>query len=206
MFEITLKPLDKLRKEVARIPEIADEASRFAVNDTADFAHAESSRRIRDQVAFKVSYLGTADGGGNLAVAKRATRGGDPEAILVGRMRPTSLMRFVQGTFQRGRPVRLRVSPGRLSSMSNAFPMKLRRGRGIYDPDNANEGLAIRLKKGESVRNKREMVQVSGNLYLLYGPSVDQVFRTVRADVAPAVSEHLERDFLRHYARLTRRG
>lgn len=202
--DIQLKGFDELRKRIALIPEIADEAAMFAVNDAAEFGQAESSRRIREQVAFSASYIGSAqDYNARLRVSIRAKRG-DLQAVISGRMRPTSLAQFVQGTFTRGKPVRVRVAPGRAVKMNNAFPIKLRRGTGVYDPQNANQGLAIRIKKGETIRNKREMVQIAGNLYLLYGPSVDQVFRDVRFEVQAPVGEHLESSFLRNYRRLSR--
>jgi hypothetical protein len=190
-LDVQLKGLDEARKSISHIPEVVDEAAMFAVNDSAEFAQSESSRRIREQVAFSARYIGSAqDPSARLRVSKRA-RTNDLEAAVAGRMRPTSLAQFAVGAFVRGKPVRVRVSPGRTSKISNAFPIKLRRGTGVYDPENANVGLALRLKAGESVRNKREMVQISGNLYLLYGPSVDQVFRDVRFEVQAPVSEHL---------------
>ena len=84
--------------------------------------------------------------------------------------------------------------------------MKLRRGTGVYDPENANVGLAVRLQDGKlpGGMNKKQMVQVSGNLYLLYGPSVDQVFRDVRFDVQAPVGDVLESSFLRNFGRLNR--
>jgi hypothetical protein len=48
------------------------------------------------------------------------------------------------------------------------------------------------------------MVQVDGNLYLLYGPSVDQVFRDVRFEVQAPIGDVLESSFLRNYGRLSR--
>ena len=101
--------------------------------------------------------------------------------------------------------MRVKVSASRGAKViPNAFPMKLRRGTGVYDPENANIGLAVRLGKDESIRNKHQMVQVSGSLYLLYGPSVDQVFRDVRYEVQAPIGDVLESSFLRNYGRLSR--
>ena len=74
--------------------------------------------------------------------------------------------------------------------------MRLRAGTADIETK-SNLGLALRLRPGESVLNKRQMVQVSGNLYLLYGPSVDQVFRSVAEDIAPEATDILEAEFLR---------
>lgn len=203
-IDVQLKGFAEARKGIARIPEVCDDAAVFAVNDAAEYGQAESSRRIREQVAFSARYIGSAqDPNARLRVARRARRG-DLEAAIAGRMRPTSLAQFSVGAFTRGKPVRVRVAPGRTSKIPNAFPIKLRRGTGVYDPENANAGLALRLKQGETVRNKREMIQISGNLYLLYGPSVDQVFRDVRFEVQAPIGDYLEASFLRNYERLSR--
>ncbi|MGH8074287.1 MAG: hypothetical protein ACREO4_09455 [Lysobacter sp.] len=203
--EVTFRGLDDVRKMVAGIPETVDRASAFAINEAARYGQAESSRRIREQVAFSARYVGSAeDPNSRLRVSKRA-KPGDLEAVIAGRTRPTSLAQFVQGSFKRNRPVRVKVSATKGAQMiPNAFPMKLRRGTGVYNPENANVGLAIRLGKDEAVRNKRQMVQVSGSLYLLYGPSVDQVFRDVRFDVQAPVGDVLESSFLRNFARFNR--
>lgn len=203
--DITFRGLDDVRKRVAAIPEKVDEASAFAINEATRFGQAESSRRIREQVAFSASYIGSAeDPNSRLRVSKRA-RPGDLVGVIAGRTRPTSLAQFVQGAFKRNRPVRVKVSATRgAQTIKNAFPMRLRRGTGVYDPQNSNVGLAIRLGKDEKVRNKNQMVQVSGSLYLLYGPSVDQVFRDVRVDVQEPVADVLESSFLRNFARLNR--
>jgi hypothetical protein len=37
---------------------------------------------------------------------------------------------------------------------------------------------------------------------LLYGPSVDQVFRTVAVDISPPLLDNLQSEFLRQFQRL----
>ncbi len=203
--EVTFRGLDDVRKSLSAIPERVDRASAVAINEAIRFGQAESSRRIRQQVAFSAAYIGGAeDPGSRLRISKRA-RVGDLEGVVSGRTRPTSLAQFVKGGFKKNKPVRVKVSASRGAKLiPNAFPLKLRRGTGVYDPENANVGLAVRLKKGESIRNKRQAVQVSGNLYLLYGPSVDQVFRSVRLEVQAPVGDVLESSFLRNFSRLNR--
>jgi hypothetical protein len=206
--EIGFRGLDDVRKLVAGVPETVDRASALAINETIRFGHAESSRRIREQVAFSASYVGrSTDSNARLRVAKRA-RVGDLEGVIAGRTRPTSLRQFMQSAkLGRGGYVKVRVSPSKGSKrIPNAFPMKLRRGTGVYDAENANEGVAIRLKNGKMPAgvNKKQMVQVDGNLYLLYGPSVDQVFRDVRFEVQAPMGDKLESNFLRNFGRLNR--
>lgn len=179
----TIKSLDELPASVVRF-------ARMAVNSTTKKARTMAARRIRDQVAFSASYL--SDQNGRLTITKYATDN-SLEGRITGRERPTSLARFATGA---AKGVRVRVKPGSSLAMRRAFFMRLRAGTADIETK-SNLGLALRLRPGESVLNKRQMVQVSGNLYLLYGPSVDQVFRSVAEDIAPEATDILEAEFLR---------
>lgn len=186
----SLDDLDELDERII-------ERARMAVNKTADWSRTRSSELIRGDIAFSASYLTGADKSGKprLGVTQRATNA-NLEAAITGRFEPTSLATFVSGskTPNRRAPT-LRVSPGRTTSIGKSFIMRLRRGQSEL----GNLGLAIRLKPGERVRNKREQVfkAIGKGLYLLYGPSVDQVFTAVADDVAPDSADYLEREFLR---------
>lgn len=204
--EVTVRGLDSLKAYFEQLPEIAQEAATLAVNDTAKYARRLSSKEIRDQVNFPRNYLG-GDDGGRLAIVKRA-KGNDTEAVIRGRDRPTSLTRFVSGSRTPGRRgVTVRVGAnGGSKKMKRAFILGLRAGK-ILDDETFNVGLAIRLRKGERVENKRLMVQFSAGdsgLYLLYGPSVGQVFREVAERVQPSVGDKLEDEFLRQFERLSK--
>jgi len=173
-------------------PAIVQAAYR-AVNRTADRARTSSARAIREQVAFPASYLNPSEE--RLFVRRRANAD-NLEATISAQMRPTSLARFAtSGT--PGKPgVSVTVAPGFAKFMKRAFLIRLRAGNADLDTKN-NMGLAIRLKPGEQIRNKKQFRQLSGNLYLLYGPSVAQVFQTVREDVAPEASDFLAAEFAR---------
>lgn len=164
-----------------------------AINRTADRTRTDSAHRIREQVAFSASYLNPS--GGRLTVRKKAAKG-DLEAVIRGRFAPTSLARFVRGGARRGKGVTVVVKPGMATFMRRAFLIRLPQGNTLTETK-SNLGLAIRLKKGETLRNKRIARRLSSGLYLLYGPSVDQVFRTVSEDVSPEAAANLEREFLR---------
>ncbi len=161
--------------------------ARQAINRTTDRTRTRSDREIRKQVAFPARYLSS-----RLTVSKKAS-GRSLEAVITGRDRPTSLARFSKGkdvgAARRKGGVSVTVAPGQTRFMSGAFLMQLRGG---------NLGLAIRLKAGESMRNKRKMTRVGKGLYLLYGPSVDQAFRSVADEyAAPDAADYLEREFIR---------
>jgi hypothetical protein len=98
--------------------------------------------------------------------------------------------------------VRVRVR-GAGTFMKGAFFVKLRRGGDTAD--GFNVGLALRLKPGQTLRGRKKggaSVRLAPDLYLLYGPSVDQVFRDVAVAESPAIKADLGREFLRQWVRL----
>lgn len=177
---------------LAEMPAAIQRYARMAINSTTKKTRTAASRRIREQVNFTAGYL--SDNAGRLSVTQQATDA-NLEARIRGRFRPTSLARFARGGVGRA-GVTVQVNPGSSQRMGRAFLMRLRAGRANIETK-SNLGLAIRLKPGEHVENKHRMVAVSGNLYLLYGPSVDQLFRTVAEEIAPDASDDLETEFLR---------
>lgn len=180
------RPLELLPKQIIT-------AALRAVNKTADRARTSAARKILEQVALPPSYLSPS--GGRLTVTKRAS-GEDLEAVISGRQRPTSLARFSSGGKPGEAGVTVEVAPGFAKFMKRAFLIRLRAGTADLDTK-SNLGLAIRLKPGEAVQNKRVMRQIKGNLYLLYGPAVSQVFATVREDIGPETQDFLAGEFAR---------
>lgn len=161
--------------------------ARQAINRTTERARARSDKEMRKQIAFPARYLSS-----RLTVSKKAS-GRNLQAVITGRDRPTSLARFAKNkdvsAARRKGGVSVTVSPGQTRFMGGAFLMQLRGG---------NLGLAIRLKQGQSLRNKRKLASAGKGLYILYGPSVDQVFRSVADEyAAPDAADFLEREFLR---------
>jgi hypothetical protein len=208
---VTFKGLDALEALFARAPALAQQAATLAVNDTSKFAFRESSKEIRSQASFSREYLGSAEtrGSDRLRILP-ATRGGTVEARLVARNRPTSLARFVQGTPSKGKPVRVRVSPrGGVRSIGKAFIVRLRAGKTVTE-DNFNEGLALRLSPGQAVKQRKKgkagLPEIFPNVFLLYGPSVAQVFNTVSRDIEGRVGNKLESEFTRQFQRLFAKG
>lgn len=190
-YAVFVEGIDNLRFAESMSANIELAAQR-AINRTADRTRTESARRIRKEVAFPAAYLNPS--AGRLTVARRAGQG-SLEAVIRGQFRPTSLARFVVGT-PRGGGVSVMVEPGMARFMRRAFLVRLRQGSGSVETK-ANKGLAIRLRPGETLENKRTARRLSSGLYLLYGPSVDQVFRTVSQDVSPQATAQLEAEFLR---------
>lgn len=157
--------------------------ARNAINKTADRARTSSDKAIREELNFPARYLSQ-----RLTVTERA-QGTSLQAKISGRDRPTSLARFANNRSQTPGKAGVRVRVGQATKMmGRAFLMKLKNG---------NLGLAMRLKEGERLSNKKQLVKVGKGLYLLYGPSVDQAFSTVMPDQEDKSAEFLEREFLR---------
>jgi hypothetical protein len=93
----------------------------------------------------------------------------------------------------------VQIKPGRIVELPRAFLLTLRNG---------NVGLGIRLKPGETLQHTiGAKLITSGPLAgvaLLYGPSVDQVFRSVAVEITPELLNELELEFLRQFIRMTR--
>jgi hypothetical protein len=196
VFEITLEGIDDL-PNFEDAPEKIARYARMAINRTAERARVWGAKEIRTQVNFPASYLSGKDS--RLYIRKRAV-GDNLEAIITGRFRPTSLARFVKGSNLRpGRrttPLTVEVHPGEARRLKGAFLVKLRAGNVLTDTK-YNLGLAIRLQPGQRPRESRGAVQLDRNVWLLYGPSVNQVWDTVREDIAPKTEEFLRNEFNR---------
>lgn len=172
-------------------------AAAMAINTVARDARAEIAKRIRAEINLPASYVSPSKE--RLSVVGRADRG-NLETEIRARTRPTSLARFVT----RGRigkaGVGLRIKKaGGITEFDRAFLLPLPAGR---SDTQRNMGLAIRLRRGERLRGSISSKRIGNNLYLLYGPSVAQVFEAnsgkgVKSDIIPEIEQQLEREFLR---------
>ena len=190
---ISTRDLRNLESYFRTLPEVAERASVFAVNDAADFGRTLASRFIRKELNFTAGYL-LEDG--RLQVIKRAS-GVDLEAVVRGRDRPTQLSRFATGQKKFGRPSRtprVRVLAGKgATPVRNSFYVPL---------NNGNVGLAVRLHAGQRIPGKNVMANTRGGLYVLYGPSVGQAARSAFPGVVDEVSDRLQQRFVHHFERL----
>ena len=182
-------------EDAARLVELFPEATRsaatMAVNQVAKRDAIRLAREpIYEQVSFPPGYL-TKE---RLGVTKTATTR-DIEAVVTGRDRPTSLARFVISGVYGRQGVTVKVGQ-QATSLRRAFLVRLRNG---------NAGLALRLKEGEEVVGKHSEHKqwlVKGKVALLYGPSVDQVFRGVASEITDHVGDALVIEFNRQVERL----
>lgn len=181
---------------------IASAASKAINKMTRDY-RSKIAREVRNQVNLPASYVSPS--GKGLYVSQKASPT-SLQGTITARGRPTSLARFAKGNLKAGKTgVHIEVSPGKARFMRRAFIINLRGTGGSTDPALANKGLAIRLRPGERLRNKVDALPFSGKdrqLYLLYGPSVDQVFRGrdgtgVASDMVPEIERDLTDEFIR---------
>ncbi len=201
---ISTVSLEDLSAYLESRPEVARTAARIAINDvTARTAIPTFRKAIEAEVNFPAGYVDKE----RLGQTQKATDA-NLTAIITARFRPTSLARFAPGqSFEGARRtggVNVRVKRGGgAKRLKGAFFVRLRSGGDTQD--GFNVGLAIRLKPGEALRGRKKggsSVQLAPNLYLLYGPSVDQVFRDVSVTESPKVAESLTREFTRQWVRL----
>jgi len=193
---IVAQALDDVVRYFEELPEVATQAAALAINTVSQRQALPEIRKVmREQLDFPEGYLESPK---RLRVARKATRN-VLQATIRGRDEPTSLARFrtpgqdVKNT--RGRGVRVKLKRGQTRLLRKGFLVNLRGG---------NTGLAVRLKPGEALTNSSAAVELANNVYLLYGPSVDQVFRTVSSDVAPSVTKNVTTEFFRQFSRLSR--
>lgn len=171
--------------------------ARQAINSTVRRSRTQAARDIQQQIAFPARYLVNSQNG-RLFISEYA-RGNSLQAIIRGRERPTSLARFAKTSSpeaaRRAGGVNVEVAPGERKFMKKAFLMRLRAGGQLTDSIH-NLGLAMRLREGQ-IANKKHLVKVGKGLYILYGPSVNQAFRSVAEDISPGALDYLEREFTR---------
>lgn len=183
--------LDDVIQFFEALPEEAERAMITAVNQVVQEDGITKMRKdMRKEINFPQGYLE----GERLRVTKKARRG-SIEAVITGRDRATSLARFAAGqtpATTRGKGVTLTVKPGQKRHSKNLFMVNLRSG---------NVGVAVRLKPGESLKRSDNAVQLANDVYLLYGPSVDQVFRGVADDNMPNLLNKLSAQFRRQFLR-----
>lgn len=194
---------DSIQTYLKSMPAKATKAARLAVNDTIRHGRARAKREIMSQVNLKASYL---DGSGSKGqrLGTKLANDQNLKGSIVGRQEPTSLLRFVEKRLsapgrtgrRRAAGVVLNVS-GRRTIMPRAFVLNLRSG---------NEGLAIRLPKGQTPNRYKASKPIyssrNSNVFLLYGPSVQQVFDDVAVDLQPELTRYLNAEFVRQFGRL----
>lgn len=197
-FAVVIEGLESLRDIENLSSEIKLNAAK-AINTITRDGRSMIAMQIAREVNFGPGYL--APSKKKLYVQKQATRN-DLEGVIRASSQPSSLARFAQGALRPSQRGGVTVKVGDTSqTIRRAFLMKLNAGAGRTETK-FNLGLALRLRPGERLQNKRFVRQISSGLYLLYGPSVDQVFASrdgtgVADQSSDRIAKDLEYEFLR---------
>lgn len=196
-YVVLLDGLSEMRGTLDAIPAKVQRNAVRAVNYAARRGRTDAQKEIEAQVAFPRGYLSPRNGRLTVDTAKSI----DDQAEIRGRFRPTSLAQFVTSgkpasPGKRPTPITLAVREGHSTRSSRMFLIRLRAGTADIDTK-SNLGVAIRLRPGERVEGKHTMVQMKNGLYLLYGPSISQVYRTVSQEQIPDVEQYLLKEFQR---------
>lgn len=195
--------LQRLQRSLRAVAGESVTATMRAVNYAAKRARTEASRQIRDQINLPARYVNE-----NLKIEFKATRA-RLRSVISARTRPTRLARYGAKQLTRkakgpakGDPLRgiasgrkqagVSVSVKRGGSrrkMRKAFLVPLRRGR--MPGETSNMGVFIRTGRGKK------------DIKHLYGPSVDQLFRRIREELAPSIRIDLASEYARQMDLLT---
>ena len=201
---VASKGIENFQAFLESLPEITKTSARIALNDTAkDFLARDIPQSLQSLVRFPAGYLADPT---RLGVDRPASND-SLETTIFARERPTSLARFSDGaTFGRGSNITVEVTPGRRIPLKKAFLVRLRSGEELTE-DNFNIGLAIRVKPDQQILGRRQdkigTVEIFPNVWLLYGPSVAQVFSDVAETIEPKISDAIVSEFFRQFERLS---
>jgi hypothetical protein len=186
-LELDVSNLSDIKREVV------DLALVRSINRVVDRLRTKAARVARQEVNFPASYLSPS--GRRLWVEQRATRD-NIDAKLRGQSRPTSRARFSTqkvGQKTRAGGVGVMVAPGQKRLIKRAFLIRLK---------NSNIGLAVRTNGGPPVGAYKPR-EIGKNLWLLYGPSVDQALLSASSgggifeDLRVETLNELEAEFTR---------
>jgi hypothetical protein len=193
--------LGNAKRFFENLPDVAEKAASLAINQVVERQFVPMMRKeAESQINFPPGYL-SAD---RLGITRKASPS-RLEAVVTARDRATSLARFAPGfTAANSRNTRIVVKVQR-----GGKAIRLSKRAFIAKLNNGNVGLAVRLKPGETLQNSEGALLVKawsgvrGNVYLLYGPSVDQVIRTIAIDALPDAGNKISDEFFRQFARLS---
>lgn len=209
-LRLTISGDDTFVQYLRDYPKVARKAGKLAINDTIRRGRRMVKQEIMTQVNLSSSYLNKSRLTENFASEQNLT------GSIVGRRRPTSLARFDteqlyapnktrSGKKRNG--VSLKVK-SRRKVIPRAFLMDLKAG----SRDGGNKGLVIRLPDGQKPKRKFRAKPLykdrQTNLWLLYGPSVNQVMSSEKGGesmitkMQPQLNSYLNREFRRQFGRL----
>lgn len=180
--------IDGLKKYFTEFGENVDSQMSMSLNRVIGRDGIGSVKKeIYKQVAYPNGYIDS----DKLYVSRKASPG-ELSVVMTAQDRPTSLARFASQKdvkASRGKPLNVTVKPGSTQTLDKAFLLNLK----------GNNGLAIRVKGGRPTnsRSAKQMSSKNPNVYLLYGPSVEQTMISVATDKADFMLSKVALEFFR---------
>lgn len=201
-FRVTTEGLADLEKDFAEFPKKAALAGRIAVNYAADKFARRSSDDIQKNLRLGSKAIYNASNQKRSGIRVEKAKLDNLTAIVSASSEPLPLGKFAtnapRGRIRRGLSPVVAVKPNANVTMAGAFYVRVKNGTVL---------IAVRLKPGDSLRNK-----TSGRTYPLrkndpsvvtmYGPSVDQAFKRNIDSFVPQIDNDIRIEFTRQLNRL----
>lgn len=199
MIRISSAGIQGLASFVARTPEVAAEAAKLAVGDAAEWGRNLSKREMASAVNLPADALA----GRRFRISQRPTTA-NPEAVISADNNPLGLSRFVVSQKARGAAhPKVRILVGGATKSFSDPDIKGSYSFLIPTPGGA-DGVGLALRTKEPLRNSQAARKIGRDLYLLSGPSVNQMFGQLMPTIVPRVEAKLQTEFARQYERLIR--
>lgn len=200
-YSIDFAALTSLEMYFKALPDVANQSASIALNDVMG-QNGKGTKLLRQMTQQEVNFPnGYVDDEKIKTISYAAPD--HLEVHIQARKRATSLARFATSRkpattkAERDKGVTVAVHRGKQKTIRSGFLIRLRSGASLTE-DNYNIGLAVRLKPGETLKNKKQVTQ--GNLkglYLLYGPSVEQVVGEVVTENEDPILNLIAAEFVR---------
>ncbi len=192
-FAVVAENMEALKKFEDFGQDLQKNLSR-AINTAAVKYRTEAAMRVRRKINLPASAVSPRSG--NLVVSRRANPS-HLESRIRAKGRPRGLASFSTGGKVGRAGVAVSVTPSSVKFLPQAFLIRLKGLEGSTAPGKANIGLAVRLGPGKKITNKLYHIKVGTGLYLLYGPSLRQVFLAnsgegVAKEISPDIIKDIE--------------
>ena len=201
MITFKTEGLEDLASWFEQFPKEAPEAARRAVNFAAQRYGKDAANKISAQLNFRTKlFYPSNPGKGRISV--RLASKADLTAVVSASSEPLLLSKFAtnfpKGAIRKGTLPRVQVGRSN-ETIKDGFFVRFKNG---------TTAIAVRLKKGESVRGKKTaktypLRKGDPTTSVLYGPSLDQAFKTKVGDSMQSVEASVRQEFIRQIGVLT---
>lgn len=205
-FRVTTEGLAEIAQDFEDFPKKAALAGRIAVNYAADKFARRSSDDIQKNLRLGSRAVYNASNQRRSGIRVEKAKLDNLTAVVSASSEPLPLGKFAtnvpRGRIRRGVSPVVMVKPGAGAEMKGAFYVRVKNGTVL---------IAIRLKAGESVRNKTAnrtypLRKTDPSVVTMYGPSLDQAFKRNLDSFVPQINNDIRLEFNRQLTRLLANG